>query len=925
MVSCPSPYTLKSVSTGVSSSERIIPRQIVKWDRNIVWCCSGCSSCMGGLSHVFDQRSMARKVFSQKKHVGGHEAPRNSLELQAEASESCCAIGDMPYSYRMEQDRYKMKRHPVEASMKKLISEEISSRSFNRQNSPSIVARLMGMDILPLDNNSQPHSTERKQESMKTNFSRKERKGRGTMSHSSSNSSSSRHVELSSSSHNPDRNVDRGRSAQESTKPRRREHPQEEELQKFKKEFEAWQANRFREFTKFVELDNVPRQSAGGQERCNLKMIPLHANHEKTVVEKTRRDTAKAKSIESDHSLHSGKTGLAPAKQYQSCSLMSKSLNKDIEQCSAVISGEKLDSYLGPTRIVILKPGPDRFWHEESWPSSSGADERGSIEDFLQEVKERLKSELQGRAVQRSSVVRGSGIETPFNERPTDSKQIAQNIAKQVRESVTRDLGVNLLRSESTRSYRSEIQLNPPCSPEFINRDTRKFLTERLRNVLKSDSLLDLPREASDSSSSSLLGDERSSVKHVGNALRMVNEPCYWENVKDERQMQARSFRHGLDDDCVLHKELSPRNLVRSLSAPVSGTSFGKLLLEDRHILTGAHIRRKHEVVENVPIDAKKVKKEKLKFKERVHNFRYTFTLRRRLFGKRAQSVSESYNFETDFMKDVMSGPTVVMNFGEWHENSTEVPPSPASVCSGSQEEFWRPSNDLSPMSTPDRSVGEEDVVPQAFREISLNLNELRRQLNQLGSDEPLETTTEEQPIECKMVELEDKMEQYIRDLLVASGLYDGSSNLNISRMDTLAKPISDLVFQEVEESHGRANENGASVIDKNEKGTEHKLLHDLLNEALSTVLGQSRRKTAGSFRVLHPQGRELLSSVWEIIRVFVYPPIERSYYSLDNMTAWDLKSIPWLGLLDDEINLLGKEVESLIIGDLVEEIVKDM
>ncbi|KAI6671605.1 hypothetical protein NL676_006490 [Syzygium grande] len=869
---------------------------------------------------------MARKVFSQKKHVGGHEAPRNSLELQAEASEGCCAIGDMPYSYGMEQDRYKMKHHPVEASMKKLISEEMSSRSFNRQNSPSIVARLMGMDILPLDNNSQAQSTEKKKESMKANFSRKERKGSGLMSHSFSNSGSSRHVELSSSSHNSDRDVDRGRSAQKSIKPRRREHPQEEELQKFKKEFEAWQANRIRECTKFVELDNVPRQLAGGQESCNLKMISLHANHEKTITEKPRRtDIAKAKSIERDHSLHSGKTGLVKAKQYESCSLMSKSLNKDIEQCSAVISGENLDTYLGPTRIVILKPGPDRFWHEESWPSSSGTDERGSIEDFLQEVKERLKSEIQGRAVKRSSVVRGSGIETPFNERPSDSKQIAQNIAKQVRESVTRDLGVNLLRSESTRSYRSEIQLNPPGSPEFINRDTRKFLTERLRNVLKSDSLLDLPREASDSSSSSMLGDERPSVKYAGNALRMINEPCCWENVKDEHQTLARSFRHGSGDDRVLHKELSPRNLVRSLSAPVSGTSFGKLLLEDRHILTGAHIRRKHEVVENVPMGAKKVKKEKLKFKEKVHNFRYTFTLRRRLFGKRVQSVAESYNFEADFMKDVMSGPTVVMNFGEWHENSTEVPPSPASVCSSSQEEFWRPSNNLSPMSTPDRSVGEEDVVPQVFREISLNLNELRRQLNQLGSDEPLEMT-EEQPIECKMVELEDKMEEYIRDLLVASGLYDGSPNVYLSRIDTFAKPISDLVFEEVEESHGKlVNEYGTSVNDKSEKGTEHKLLHDLLNEALSTVLGSPRRKAAGSFRVLHPRGTELLSSVWEIIRVFVYPPIDRSYYSLDIMTARDLKSVPWLGLLDDEMNLLGKEVESLIIGDLVEEIVKDM
>lgn len=53
--------------------------------------------------------------------------------------------------------------------------------------------------------------------------------------------------------------------------------------------------------------------------------------------------------------------------------------------------------------------------------------------------------------------------------------------------------GMNLPRSQSTRSYRSGIQ-NGTGFPEFINRDTRKFLAdtrkflaERLSNVLKGE------------------------------------------------------------------------------------------------------------------------------------------------------------------------------------------------------------------------------------------------------------------------------------------------------------------------------------------------------------------------------------------------------------------------------------------------------
>lgn len=41
---------------------------------------------------------MAKKVHKQKRNLGGLEAPRNSLELQLETSQSYCAVGDIPFS-----------------------------------------------------------------------------------------------------------------------------------------------------------------------------------------------------------------------------------------------------------------------------------------------------------------------------------------------------------------------------------------------------------------------------------------------------------------------------------------------------------------------------------------------------------------------------------------------------------------------------------------------------------------------------------------------------------------------------------------------------------------------------------------------------------------------------------------------------------
>lgn len=215
--------------------------------------------------------------------------------------------------------------------------------------------------------------------------------------------------------------------------------------------------------------------------------------------------------------------------------------------------------------------------------------------------------------------------------------------------------------------------------------------------------------------------------------------------------------------------------------------------------------------------------------------------------------------------------------------------------------------------------------MPRVFREISSNLSELRRQLNQLETGIPGEAVIDDQPLEDEMVEIKDSAEAYIRDLLIASGLYDGSCDKFVSRWDPLGKPISNRVFEEVEESYRRQKTKG----NEGEK-LNHKLICDLSNEALSSLLGapltMSRFMKKATGPVPRPPlGRKLLDRVWEMTRAQIYPAGDECFYSLDSIVARDLKSTPWTGLIDEDVNALGKDIESRITGDLIQEIVKDM
>ncbi|KAG9139180.1 hypothetical protein Leryth_021885 [Lithospermum erythrorhizon] len=783
-----------------------------------------------------------------------------------------------------------------EAPMKKLINE-MSQRANGSHTSPSVIARLMGVELLPADTKSKRQQVESRSETQVITFPKVEELRTSSGSHVSFASNTHRRKKYDSREHKLDGRTNRQKSHLNPNKPKPREHPQEDELQKFKKEFEAYQAARIKKYLKVIEGGRLPGELLA-QEELNKEKMTLYANSIRSTDDKKPKDNEVKNVSTSKHRKGNRlKKFETLAADMESLGLSSNSRSPDFQQWSLSSSDNISEASHGPSNIVILNPGSDTIGYaEESWTNSSGISvDRGSIEDFLEEVKERLKHELNGKPY-KWSAVRGGGIETPYSERPSDASPARE----------TPYLGMMLPRSASTRSYRSVMKFNETGSPEFDPKDTRRLLKERLKIVLKEEKNQDIFKGSYVHTRSSDL------AHHLRN----------WDSQTNDSDEQSRCIRPDPDDIVMHQEELSPTNLNRSFSAPVSTSSFGNLLLEDRHMLTEPHIRRNPEVIEKSPMNLKSRKKQKSKFREKVSSFKYSLTLRGRLFGKK-------FRRNNDSMKDIQRGPTYMLNYNDRLENLTEVPPSPASICSSAHEESWRATDCFSPTSASDVHSADTSMMPQAFREISSNLNELRKQLHQLETEGSEATIADDQHNEVEWFEIEDEVEAYIRDLLVASGLYDGSSDTSLSRWDPLGKPISNQVFEEVEESYRkRMKDDDDEVSSKDQvEILNHMILFDVLNEVLPTTLGapapMSRFLRTSTSPAGSPlRGKNLLVRVWEVMCNLAYPQEDAYYYTIAQMVARDLQSTSWCKWIEDYVYSIGKDIESHIMGDLIEEIV---
>ncbi|XP_042448476.1 uncharacterized protein LOC122033503 isoform X1 [Zingiber officinale] len=878
------------------------------------------------MAQFSDSSKMAKShKLAHKKHGDGFEAPRNSLDISSTSRGYHYITEDIPVKCHSSKVNYCTN---IGTSMKKLIDGEIFRQTSDSRVQPSVAPRLMGTDSIPergLKAHTKEHGDHSSRRSIEISKAIVISSGMGNSCSSTSSRESKQSLLLNSN--------ERHSIVECRRKLQQQKHPQEEQLQKFKEEFEAWQASKLWQHSRSqknrIVGDGKDYQTLG-QEILNQKQMDKYLETKKKMTkEKTAHlidnVTSSDKQIidaQEEASLHSHAQLNKHCLSFSNSSLPTKLNSKENDlDCFPVTKTErKKERTSSATRIVILKPNFDRIdGNEEQLAASSDPlVKEHSMEDFLEEVKERLKNEVIGRS-RNNFVSKGNEVRTSFDERAMNPKQIAHDIAKQIKESVTRDMGTKLIRSNSTRSSRSDIQINAPNSPGFIRRNTRKLLSEKSKNVLKNELFLENPSiNHGDSGASANKGKAMPEFIFESNKGKKV---YYWKSNEGVNESDPSLTQKFLTVD----SDLEPQwNLIRSLSAPVSGTTFGRLLLEDRHI-AAAQICRKLEASDNKFSELRKQRKDSFNLKGTVSALKHNLNFKGMLFWRKDQQIKEPSQCEF-IPVEIKAAPTIVTNFGIIQENSTEVPPSPASVSSSS-EEFCKQDNPspISPL-----EVMEYHTSSCISEELSSNAPgkgpDMSENLEQVGMGMAVRENHQKQE-----VGMENKDASYSCDILANVGFCeDKSTDQANSKSNELSRPILHQVFGEVEEvcsKYGKVDTD--SYIPHNDDVTiGHKLLFDLVNESLQIFLGPKIKCSMFNRWILGPasssQGKRSLEDLWDQIQLYLNPSIDRSN-ALDSMVAQDLKMATWPTMLYEDMDVIGRQIERVILLNLINDVVKDM
>lgn len=496
---------------------------------------------MGGLLNLFDfnQAHNGRRLLTEKRHGNGLEAPRNSLDVSLETPPSNEVKNeDIPYAYEMNKvptTRKKTSGMP----MKTLIAQEMSKEKGSKRRTPSVIARLMGLDAMPAESISVKHIKETEIHPQKNNSGNQKQWPKSPHDapffEKHLKVPTSKPLKESSLPKPYEQPIDHTEQRNLYGSLPFREHPQEKQLQEFKKQFAAWQASKIQDHSKSVQPDDLKMQLAEKQmlvyEKLNeAKMALVHesvinsqhlatdeelqsskeflnalevlqSNKElflkflqepnsllekhpqdlRSTSETREKQLPKMKSLnpvkshgalkekennrkhskgEKKNEKHLQKQKgkkflieseveqvrvLPPEKSMPDCSVWGQKNN-----CSALSSDGKNNICSLPTRIVVLKPAPERCQNFRPIPSPScsprsqtglrdpeGA--RDSTQDFLQEVSNRLKM---GFAEKRKdeSRINEEVVLDQIRDVPKHPRQIARQIARQVKENVTRDM-----------------------------------------------------------------------------------------------------------------------------------------------------------------------------------------------------------------------------------------------------------------------------------------------------------------------------------------------------------------------------------------------------------------------------------------------------------------------------------------------------
>nr|CAB3465685.1 unnamed protein product [Digitaria exilis] len=718
----------------------------------------------------------------------------------------------------------------------------------------------------------------------------------------------------------------------------RRHHPQEDLLQKMKQDFQAWQASR----AALVNACSATHQPLDG--RC-IQMIAQENLRRQKMARYgfgVADDSSKVVDLE--------KKGIGNAVVVQAENDSETAVTTNDNKVVAVDADEPLEPLPQETVITVLRPtspyvaaasekikdfvpgkdGHDRISSasdEEMLQSAAPivllkpansdilpldvADGRqkplfglpklkrdGNMSRLLREVKDMLHKELQ-------QVNASSGNKVTW---ATEAKeQIGRSAAKQSREETTTEdrLSKRFSRSESFRGFRSDRRRNEATTT------TKQASPERVRiltrnNILARKPLKRVTSLRDETVSSPMNKDDEESMSSCS-----ITSRGRLRSLADVSPSGVSFGQQSFRSECLMmrHNVSPARALFRSFSAPESGFfSLGRLFGD------GGVRSTTHEASDGAAAVMTSRRSTSFSFiRGTVSSLRHSFNLRRHLF-RRKMHWSKKMSLEVGEIHPQMATGTTPPSpetFNLFKANLTELPPSPVSpvdVVGHSCRHFFSDLNCTFP-----------ELSPKCFSELEAPASELSYR-----TDITVETA-------CN----HDKA--YIREILVAAGLYDDDGSLDNKangRVDSMARPICDDIFEEVEDIYyyrGKYCDDAIGVCNDDAGGNaaDHRMLFDLANEALQSLVVQGAKvgcslrqwvidSTGGS------RGRRLVDDVWQQVQILRNPEMQEMQ-TIDSMVAYEIRKSVWADVLYEDVYVVGRKIERAIFDELIEDLLTEV
>ncbi|XP_043704974.1 uncharacterized protein LOC122654789 isoform X2 [Telopea speciosissima] len=573
--------------------------------------------CMGRMVNLFDLNAgVARnRLLTDKAHQDGSPVHRNQSEVAKVLEPIKHQIEDKSKGY--ESRRTSSNKNSSGTPMKMLIAQEMSKETEPKLKPPSVVAKLMGLDALPgkqLNSTAQrspprgyarttytPQGTLLRYQHQEMGFldkpiqhdihqfdEQREYKDVYEVRQQSSRINYVRDKSLQKGNHNQNLNEKNMALVRQKFIEAKRLATDEKlrQSKEFQDALEVLSSNKDL-FLKFLQEPN----SLFSQHLYELQSIPPPPQTNRITVLKP------SKTMEDRYAGVEKREGQTK-KQIQV--IEANGWDKDRPSWSAVFTNQKDDSSAQPTRIVVLKPSPGKTHDVRTVGSSPTASPRlpsnkgyyGEHEDdeaqgsrgIAKEITRQMRGSLSGH--HRNDTLLSSvfsngyvGDESSLNRSENEYVEEGNLSDSEVMTPTSRHSWdyVNRFGSPYSSSF-SRASYSPESS---VCREAKKRLSERWtlmtsngsgpeqRQVRRSSSTLGEMLALSDTKKTAMSGE----AECDGSQNVLSSRSC-----GGEQDLMAPTSSGSTNRDKDKSGEVSPRNLVRSRSVPVSSTVYGSRL-----------------------------------------------------------------------------------------------------------------------------------------------------------------------------------------------------------------------------------------------------------------------------------------------------------------------------------------------------------